>query len=177
MLTTVIAASAAPARPSPRALTTGDVVQHSGRLLAVARGLAGSREEAEDLVQETLLAILRRPRRIACDDAWPYLTQALRNTWVSEHRRSARRPRCEPLPDRVALEAAADDLADAFVASEHARALLASLPPRFREVVVAVDLCGLSYDQAACALGVPPGTVMSRLFRARRRLAPQVRPV
>jgi RNA polymerase sigma-70 factor (ECF subfamily) len=48
---------------------------------------------------------------------------------------------------------------------------IAALPAPLRDVIAAVDIAGLSYAEAATALGVPRGTVMSRLFRARARLA------
>jgi RNA polymerase sigma-70 factor (ECF subfamily) len=50
-------------------------------------------------------------------------------------------------------------------------AAIAALPDDFRDVVVAVDVTGLSYDDAARALGIPPGTVMSRLYRGRAQVA------
>src|SRR5438105_15788274 len=74
---------------------------HIDRLYRAARALCGSREEAEDLVQETFARVLRRPRTLRADDELGYLLRTLRNTFLSTRRTALRRPRTEPLPDRL----------------------------------------------------------------------------
>ncbi|MGE3449453.1 MAG: sigma factor-like helix-turn-helix DNA-binding protein, partial [Microbacteriaceae bacterium] len=63
---------------------------------------------------------------------------------------------------------------EAVLAAREVYAAVAALPPDYRDVVVAVDVVGLSYDEAAKALKLPQGTVMSRLYRGRNRVAEAV---
>jgi RNA polymerase sigma-70 factor (ECF subfamily) len=158
------------ARLGSRPLTEDEIVASIGRLHATARRLAGSREDAEDLVQDTLLAVLGHPREIAVPAA-PYLLTALHNTWVSEYRRRGAWPRLAPLEEADAEPSASSPDPAARALDHCALAKVGALPPRMRDVVLAVDVCGLTYRQAATALGVPTGTIMSRLCRGRRRLA------
>src|SRR6476469_9510006 len=82
---------------------------HVDRLYRAARALCESREEAEDLVQETFARVLRRPRTLTADDDVGYLLRSLRNTLSSTRRAASRRPRTQPLPDQ--LEFVADQRA------------------------------------------------------------------
>jgi RNA polymerase sigma-70 factor (ECF subfamily) len=150
--------------PELRAAALGD---HLDRLYRAAWAITGAREDAEDLVQETYERVLRRPREIARDeDTLPYLLGVLRNTWIDTVRARARRP-------TVPLEL---DVADSIepidqVATREVFAAVAALPDEWRDTVAAVDVAGLSYAEAAEALGVPVGTIMSRLSRGRERVA------
>jgi RNA polymerase sigma-70 factor (ECF subfamily) len=155
-----------------RQLDPDSLGDHIDRLYRAALGLCGSRADAEDLVQETLARVLRRPRFMRNEDDIGYLLRVLRNTFISSHRTARRRPVTEPLPDSLDL------LEDhrALGPAEHleSRALyetIASLPPDFRDALVAVDVVGLSYREAARALGVREATLTTRLHRARRRVA------
>src|SRR5207248_11313623 len=65
---------------------------HLDRLYRAAWGLCGSREDAEDLVQETFARVLRRPRILRSEDDLGYLLRVLRNTFLSQRRTAARRP-------------------------------------------------------------------------------------
>src|ERR1700753_1617824 len=69
---------------------------HIDRLYRAAIALCGSREEAEDLVQETFARVLRRPRTLRADDDNGYLLRRVRNTFLSARRTAARRPRTQP---------------------------------------------------------------------------------
>ncbi|WP_320668923.1 RNA polymerase sigma factor [Patulibacter defluvii] len=153
----------------PHRLDPERVVEHLPRLYRAARGWTDSREEAEDLVQETCAQLLARPRLVRGDDLG-YLLRALRNTLISARRTRDRRPRTAELPDELAV---ADPLADpaARLAGGELRRAVAALPEPFRDAFVAVDVVGLGYDEAGRLLGVAPGTVASRLSRARDRLA------
>ena len=154
-----------------RTLDPSRLGDHLDRLYRAAWALCGSREEAEDLVQETYARVLARPRFLRHEDDLGYLLRTLRNTFLTQRRNESRRLRPGPLPEE--LELVADPQArDPHAALEAAElyAAIASLPTDYRDVLVAVDVSGLSYKEAARALEVPQGTVMSRLYRARQQL-------
>jgi len=94
--------------------------------------------------------------------------RALRNTLISRRRAEARRPQTTGLAEELA--GGRDDPVEAV---EHRRVYdaIRELPDEFRDAIVAVDVAGLSYGEAARALGVREGTLTSRLFRARDRVA------
>jgi len=155
----------------PRRLDPNRIVEHLPRLYRAARAWTGSREEAEDLVQETYARVLARPRLVTGEEDVGYLLRALHNTYVSQRRAASRRPVTAPLEEDLAVSAPdRDDPADA-VENKEVYAAISELPEEFRDSLVAVDVAGLSYGEAARVLGVPEGTVTSRLFRARDRLA------
>ena len=135
-----------------------------------ARRLTGSPSDAEDLVQDTLMRALGAIERF--DGAHPraWLMTILRNVNINRARR--RTPSADDTdPDTlVALGREPADLADARELAEAVAEVVDGLPEAFRSVLVAVDGEGLSYADAAVALHLPIGTVMSRLHRARRRL-------
>jgi RNA polymerase sigma-70 factor (ECF subfamily) len=137
----------------------------------VARHLSNSREEAEDLVQETYARVLARPRMLRNEDDLGYLLSSLRNTFLNQKRTERRRLRSDPLPDEMDLVAdpRAQDPTTALEATE-LYAAIAALPESYRDVLVAVDITGLSYKEAARALRIREGTVMSRLYRARQQV-------
>ena len=157
----------------PPHLLPETLADHLDRLYRAARALCDSREDAEDLVQETYARVLSKRRVIGSDsDALPYLLSVLRNTFVSSLRTRSRRPQTAPLEEaepRLAAPASASPTA-ALTARE-VLAAIAALPGHQRDVVAAVDVAGLSYAEAADSLGVPAGTVMSRLHRGRARVA------
>jgi RNA polymerase sigma-70 factor, ECF subfamily len=158
-----------------RTLDPARLGDHLDRLYRAAWALCGSREDAEDLVQETYARLLSRPRLLRADDDLGYLLRALRNTFLNERRTRGRRLRPDPLPDE--LDAVPDPSArepQAAVEAGEVYAAIAALPEDFRDVLVAVDVTGLSYKEAAKALKIREGTVMSRLYRARREVVRRV---
>jgi RNA polymerase sigma-70 factor (ECF subfamily) len=158
--------------PSTRQLDPNALGGHLDRLYRAARGLCGSREDAEDLVQETYARVLQRPRWLRSGDDLGYLLRVLRNTHFSRLRASGRRLRHEPLDDE--LEHIRDDHAptpEGELAAAELYALVATLPGPFRDAVVAIDVVGLSYREAARALQVREATITTRLHRGRQRLA------
>jgi RNA polymerase sigma-70 factor (ECF subfamily) len=156
---------------APRRLDPDRAVEHLPRLYPAARAWTDSREEAEDLVQETYVRVFARPRFLRREDELGYLLMAMRNTLISQRRAQSRRPQTAPLLEDLALGAReSDDPAEA-AESRQVLAAIHELPEEFRDALVAVDVVGLSYREAAQALGVPEGTVTSRLFRARDRVA------
>jgi len=149
---------------------------HLDRLYRAAWAMCGSREDAEDLVQETYAKVLSKRRVIGSDeDALPYLLSVLRNTFISSLRTKQRRPQTAAIEDAEArLAAPASASPSAVLAAREVFAAIAGLPADQRDVVAAVDVAGLSYAEAAETLGVPTGTVMSRLSRGRARVAEKV---
>jgi RNA polymerase sigma-70 factor (ECF subfamily) len=146
---------------------------HFDRLFRAAWALCGSREDAEDLVQETYAQVLHKRRMLRSGDDIGYLLRVLRNTHFSRLRAAGRRPQHEPLPDD-GLERFKDHSAPTPAAALEASelyALIAALPDDFREALVAVDVAGLSYREAAKALRTREATITTRLYRARQRLA------
>lgn len=153
-----------------RKLDPDRAAEHLPSLYRAARAWTRSREEAEDLVQETYTRVLARPRLLRNEDELGYLLRSLRNTLISMHRARSRRPVTTELVDELAAGRASDDPAEAVEISRVYSAI-AELPDEFRDAIVAVDVTGLSYPEAARALCVPEGTLTSRLFRARDRVA------
>jgi RNA polymerase sigma-70 factor, ECF subfamily len=154
-----------------RTLDPGRLGDHLDRLYRAAWALCGSREDAEDLVQETYARVLARPRFLRNDDDLGYLLRALRNTFLLRRRAESRRLRPDPLPEQ--LDVVADPRApepQAALEAGELYATVAALPDDFRDVLVAVDVAGLSYKEAATALKIREGTVMSRLYRARQQV-------
>jgi RNA polymerase sigma-70 factor (ECF subfamily) len=155
----------------PRRLDPELLVEHLPRLYRAARAWTDTREEAEDLVQETTVRVLARPRFLSGDSELGYLLRALRNTLVSQRRAASRRPATTQLAEELAGGGrSSDDPAQAAELRE-VHAAIAELPEEFRDALVAVDIAGLSYGEAARALRVPEGTLTSRLFRGRDRVA------
>jgi len=154
-----------------RTLDPAHLGDHLDRLYRAAWALCGSREDAEDLVQETYARVLAKPRLLRNEDDLGYLLRALRNTFFSRLKTESRRLRPGPLPEQLDLVADphARDPEMAVEASELYSAI-ASLADDFRDVLVAVDVTGLSYKEAAKALRIREGTVMSRLYRARQQV-------
>jgi RNA polymerase sigma-70 factor (ECF subfamily) len=142
------------------------------RLYRAAWAICGSPHEAEDLVQETFARVLARPRALRHGDPTPYLMRALKNTYLTAIRTASRRPRTTELPveESAALQST---LGRPDVAAEHQEtfAAIAALSDDFREALVAVDIVGLSYREAADALGTREATITTRLFRARGEVA------
>ena len=158
-----------------RTLEPARLGDHLDRLYRAAWALCGSREDAEDLVQDTYARVLARPRLIRHEDDLGYLLRALRNTFLNKRRTESRRVRSAPLPDE--LDLVADPQAvqpEAAFAAGEIYAAIAALPEDFRDVLVAVDVVGLSYKEAARALRTREGTVMSRLYRARQHVVRRV---
>jgi RNA polymerase sigma-70 factor, ECF subfamily len=155
-----------------RQLDPTELGDHIDRLYRAAWGLCGSREDAEDLVQDTFANVLRKPRFVRSEDDIGYLLRVLRNTFFSERRAAGRRPQTAPLPDELdLLEDPRAVRAESRVESRELYALISTMPPDFRDALIAIDLVGLSYREAARSLRVREATITTRLHRARQRLA------
>ncbi len=157
--------------------------RHHDRLWALCRRLTGNHADAEDALQDALIAVARGIRRYdgrAAFTTWSY--RVATNACLDELRRRRRRPvpdtpgtmgagtssdapggAVSAPPAPAAVEAVADRL--------DIDAALALLPPDFRAAVVLRDVCDLDYAEIARVLGIPPGTVRSRIARGRSQLA------
>ena len=155
-----------------RILDPSKLGDHVDRLFRAAWALSGSREDAEDLVQETFALVLAKPRAVRSDDDLGYLLGVLRNTFLSSRRAAARRLSPEPLAE--GFDPADPSPATRPELAAEARevfAVIAALAEPFRDALVAVDVAGLSYGEAGVLLGTKEATITSRLFRARAQVA------
>ena len=152
------ASTAATPHAMERPLDPTTLGDHLDRLFRAAWALTGSREDAEDLVQETYVKVLSRPRFIRNEDDLGYLLRALRNTFLNRKRSERARLQAAPLPDD--LDLIADPHArqpEAALEAGELYAAVASLPDDFRDVLVAVDVAGLSYKETAPGAEDPRG--------------------
>ena len=155
-----------------RILDPQSLSQHVDRLYRAAWGLCGSREDAEDLVQETFAKVLSRPRVIHGDDDLYYLMRVLRNTFLTNRRTASRRPQTvATLEDVVTADPKPIGRPEQALEIQEVYATIAELPEDFRMALVAIDVLGLSYREAARALNVREATITTRLFRARKQVA------
>jgi len=159
-------------------------------LYGVALRKTGSGADAEDLVAESVLAAWKGLDSLADRDNFrPWLFRIMHNTFVSGWRRKRVRPAEVPMTwsecdDDTELTSFLMEQPDDFLdwwanpeqevlnrmLGEHIRQAIDSLPQVFRAAVLLVNVDGLSYDEAAEALGVPPGTIRSRMKRGRTLL-------
>jgi RNA polymerase sigma-70 factor, ECF subfamily len=161
-------------RQVPRRLDPDRLGDHLDRLYRAAWAMCGNPHDGEDLVQETYAKVLSRPRFVRHDDDLGYLLRALRNTHISRLRRAGRRPQEvelaeEPVDDDVRSPEFAYEVGELFT-------VISQLPDDYRAVIVAIDVAGLSYREAADMLGVKEATITTRLHRARRRVAKTMEP-
>ncbi len=160
-----------------RTLDPQSLTQHVDRLYRAAWALCGSREDAEDLVQETFARVLSRPRVLHGNDELYYLMRVLRNTFLTGLRTASRRPvTTAALEDVVAADPRPTNRPEQAFEVQEVYATIAELPEGFRLALVAVDVLGLSYREAARALRVREATLTTRLFRARNQVAARLAP-
>ena len=164
-----------------RARFEEEALTHADQLYRIALRLTGSPTAAEDLVQEAYLRAFRSWRSFTPGTNLPaWLATILRNVNLDAVRKQNRRPKQESIDEQgdyylynrlsEAPEQPQDEVLDRLGGAGAIVDSMADLPPAFREVVVLVDIGEFSYADAAGILGVPIGTVMSRLYRGRRLL-------
>lgn len=152
------------------------VDRYSAYLYRFAYSLVGNAADAEDVLQETFLAAfcgLRRFEERSSIKTW--LSQILIRQTARRHRTRHKHKALSLDSDTETLASQAADRAHESTATQSdirldVRAVLDALPPVHREVVVLRELQGMTYEEIADVLGVPVGTVDSRLFRARQAL-------
>jgi RNA polymerase sigma-70 factor, ECF subfamily len=143
------------------------------RLRRFACGLTGSLEEADDLVQAAYQRAIER------QDQWEpgtrlhsWMFKVAHSLWVSRRRHAAvRAGRGEPVDPDTLIGCDGERVAQARLTLADVRRLVAALPREQRAALMLVAVDGRSYAEAAGVLGVPPGTVASRVARARLALA------
>ena len=158
-----------------------EALELADQVYNVARRLVGSREEAEDLMQETYARAFRSWRSYQPGTnlrAW--LLRILTNLNIDRARARQRRPQTEPMEEgdyflynRLAssggdTQPEEEERVLARLSQDGVVKALAEVPHDFRDVVVLVDIGGFAYAEAAQILDIPVGTVMSRLHRGRR---------
>jgi RNA polymerase sigma factor (sigma-70 family) len=164
------------------------VLPHLGDAFALARWLTGDRADAEDVVQDACLRAFRGIGGFAGGNARAWVLTIVRHTafsWLGKNRPAAlvvtddleavERAQQPHAPGPAAQEIATPETA--LLAKADAARLegaIAALPTPFKETLVLRELQGLDYREIAEVTGVPVGTVMSRLARARRRLAAEL---
>ena len=172
---------AAPAPVAPHASFATACLPHQADLYAVAMRICRDPDASKDLVQETLLrAMVAWTSFQSGTNLRAWLFRILTNAFINGYRKRRRHARLtaeRPADTLIALYGRDQDHTDALDAAlcegalcDEVQAALDRLGPEYREVVERADLRGEKYRQIATALGVPIGTVMSRLFRARRAL-------
>ncbi len=177
-----VVAAAVPRTVAPRTTTLGQgparphvldpqaLASYIDPLYRAAWALSGSSHDAEDLVQETFVNVLRRPRLLRDGNELAYLMRALRNTYASRYRKRAQRPREHSLTE--------DDVPvhdEPGVSAREIMEAIASAPEPYRAAVVAVDVLGLSYREAARSLQTREATITTRVYRGRRHVAQVLR--
>lgn len=146
---------------------------HGRTIYNFAYRLTGNADDAHDLVQEVLLRVRRGLDQYRPGSFTGWLWRITRNAFLDEVRRRRRRPTV-PLVDDDRGEGGAAPAPDEVLAGvrlgEDVQAALLQLPYEFREAVVLCDVVGLAYEEIADAVGIPIGTVRSRIHRGRAML-------
>ena len=154
------------------------VGEHLDLIYNLARRLARSRSQAEDLVQETYLRALRGWRRKPPDDVRAWLVTICLNIARAGRRRDQARPAEVLDPDAgTGVVSGNDTAAEAMneaVRHQVHRALW-QLPAPQREAITLMDLCGFTAAEVATMIGAPRGTVLARVHRGHKRLAALLR--
>lgn len=152
---------------------------HYDRIWALCRRLAGNDADAQDATQEALIAIARGLPRFdgrAAFTTWSY--RVATNACLDELRRRSRRPTpggAEPDIGAPAMDPVATSAPDRIADRLLIDAALAELSEEYRAAVVLRDLCDLDYAEIGTVLGIPPGTVRSRIARGRSQVAEYLR--
>jgi len=150
------------------------IARSHGRLIyTIAYRLTNNHDDAQDLVQEVLVRVRHGLTTYRPVNLEGWLSRITTNAFLDETRRRRRRP-TDPLDDdverRLVGNPPADEAAAASGLSSELERALAELPPDFRVAVVLCDVVGMTYDEIAVAVGVPLGTVRSRIHRGRAQL-------
>lgn len=145
---------------------------HEDRVFSVCLRIMGDREKALDATQDTFLTVFRKAGQFKGDSALGTWIYRIAVNTCYDHLRKSKRRRTDPLTEHHdQRDPTAEDAFSSVELRPEIQAALADLPAEFRAAVVLSDIEGMSLPDAAQVLGVPLGTVKSRLFRGRRILA------
>lgn len=148
---------------------------HEDRVFSVCLRIMGSRDQALDATQETFLTTFRKADQFKGNSAlgtWIYRIAV--NTCYDQLRKQKRR-KTDPIPDHMdPADFSAQDAVDSAAVRPEIQQALAAIPEDFRAAVILSDIEGLGLPDVAEVLGVPVGTVKSRVFRGRRLLAAEL---
>ena len=147
---------------------------HSAMLYRFCRSLAYSKEDAEDLFQETWFSILQKPQKLqTASSPRSFLCRAALYLWKSKQRKHARRNRLAPeTPIEFAMDSG-QSLEEDFLRQtekELVQSLVAQLPEKYRIPLILFYSLEMDIVEIAKTLALPPGTVKSRLFHARQEI-------
>jgi RNA polymerase sigma-70 factor (ECF subfamily) len=148
---------------------------HEDRVFSVCLRIMGNRDQALDATQETFLTTFRKAEQFKGNSAlgtWIYRIAV--NTCYDQLRRQKRR-QTDPMPEHLdPTDLSAQEEVDSAALRPEIRRALAAIPEDFRAAVILSDIEGLGLPDVAEILGVPVGTVKSRVFRGRRLLAEEL---
>jgi RNA polymerase sigma-70 factor (ECF subfamily) len=154
-----------------------DALQHLNSAYNLARWLTRNDQDAEDIAQEAYLRAFKSYHRFRGGDARPWLLKIVRNVYYTSLQKNLARQfvdfdddlitsdPCFPNPEEILIQNSSGVLL---------RRALETLPTRSREMLILREVDGMSYKQISTVVGVPTGTVMSRLSRARAHLRQSV---
>ena len=149
--------------------------RHYNQVYAICRRLAGNEADALDATQEALITLVRRIDRFDGRSKFTtWMHRVVVNACLDELRRRGRRPVPSAVEEQP-LAAAERPVADTVADRLDIESALAQLPETFRVPLVLCDQLGMSYEEIAQEMDIPPGTVRSRISRGRRRLAEVMR--
>jgi RNA polymerase sigma-70 factor (ECF subfamily) len=152
------------------------MLPHLDAAYGYARWLTRDPVQAQDLTQEAMLRALRYFPAFRGEDGKPWLLRIVRNTWLDlAGRGSAEKVPLEAIEDRAGDDPDPEQSALAGDRRRQVAAALAALPAEAREILVLREIEDFSYKRIARVLDLPVGTVMSRLARAREKLAAELR--
>ena len=152
------------------------MLPHLDSVYGFARWLTRDPVAAQDLAQEAMLRALRYFHAFRGEEARPWLLRIVRNVWNDQRARPGAAD--QPLGEIESRAADGPDPEQSALAGDrrrHVAAALAALPTEMREILVLREIEDLSYKHIATVLDLPIGTVMSRLARAREKLATELR--
>ena len=165
---------------TPRGTFDAVVGPHLNAAFNYARWLTRNDADAEDVVQDAAIRAFRYFGSLRSDNPRAWLLTIVRHTWYARASQHAARPRLVEYEEMT--HGQADDRPDPEAlalqrqTADRVRKAVELLPDDFREVIVLRELEGMSYKEIADVAGIPMGTVMSRLARARERLLAMLAP-
>lgn len=156
------------------------LAEHADSLKAYATRLLGDANAAEDVAQDSFLALYRHLNQVPAAAFRPWLFRVARNLCLDQLRRrkfklslfrDIEKDDDQPFTPRDGAGAQPDEVAETREAQEAIEQAIRELPPKFREAFLLCEVEGMSYEDAAAVMGCPVKTVSTRLFRARQRFS------